>query len=280
MSGTVNLTSLFTNLTSTSTTPNLFAIIAGQGSTSSTTNPITALQQAEANQTKDIAATEKQTSVQMAITAFTKAVTSAKSVTQLLSNPAFQQVFLTANNLASNIGYTALVTKALMSNPNDSKSLANTLSDTNWKSTVSAYNFYANGLSAIQSSSAIASLTEAYAEVTWRNSLDTTTPGLSNALTFRSEASTITSVDQILGDPVMRDVVTTTLGLPEQIAVQPLEAQETAISSRLDIKNFKTPQYVDQFVDQYLIAKGQASTSTTSTTNMFQLAGEASGLTV
>jgi len=70
-------------------------------------------------------------------------------------------------------------------------------------------------------------VTNAYAEVTWRNSLDAATPGLSNALTFRSEASTITSVDQILGDPVMRTVVTTALGVPEEIAFQDLTAQRT-----------------------------------------------------
>ncbi len=43
-----------------------------------------------------------------------------------------------------------------------------------------------------------------YAEVTWRNSLDATTPGLSEALTFKDQASTITSVDQILGDSTLR----------------------------------------------------------------------------
>ena len=86
-------------------------------------------------------------------------------------------------------------------------------------------------------------------------------PGLSNALTFRGEASTINSVDQILGDPVMRKVVTTALGIPLQIAFQPLEAQEKAITSRLDITKFKDPKFVESFVQRYLIAANNSSSA-------------------
>ena len=78
--------------------------------------------------------------------------------------------------------------------------------------------------------------------MTWRQSLDATTPGLSNALHVPREASTITSVDQILGDPVMRNVVTTALGIPLQIAFQDLDAQEQAITSQLDITQLPGPE--------------------------------------
>ena len=90
------------------------------------------------------------------------------------------------------------------------------------------------------------------------------TPGLSNALAFKAQASTITSVDQILGNPTMRTVVTTALGIPEQIAFQDLTAQENAISSRIDLTKFKDPKFVETFVQQYLIANaGSASAAST-----------------
>ena len=66
----------------------------------------------------------------------------------------------------------------------------------------------------------------------------------------------ITSVDQILGNPTMRTVVTTALGIPEQIAFQPLEAQEKAISSQLNITQFQDPKFVESFVQHYLITNG------------------------
>jgi hypothetical protein len=257
--------------------PSLFSADA---SNSVGQNPVTALDSAEQNQTQDIKATAAEPTVSRAVNAFIAGVNGAKTVQQLLANSAVMQVLLTANGLADQIPYTALVQKTLQSNLSDPNSLANTLTDTRWKSVVQTYDFADKGLSVIQNPSVISTVANAYAEVTWRNSLDANTPGLSNALTFRSEASTITTVDQILGDPVMRTVVTTALGLPLQIAFQPLEAQEKAISTRLDITQFKDPKFVESFVQRYLLAAGTASAGTSATPDMTSLAVQSAGLVV
>jgi hypothetical protein len=244
--------------------------IGTSSSSGSSQDPVQALRSAEQNQTQDIKATAAQPQVKVAIAAFTKAVQTASSVTQLLSNPAFMNVLL---------GYTALATKALTSNLNDPNSLANTLTDTRWKTLAQTYNFHAYGLSSIENSAAIASIANAYATATWQNNEDQVTPGLSNALAFKAQASTITSVDQILGNPTMRTVVTTALGIPIQIAFQPLEAQEKAISSQLDISRFKSPAFVESFVQRYLIANsGTASATRSSGTDLTSLAISAQGI--
>ena len=193
--------------------------------------------------------------MQRAITAFTQAVNSAKSVTQLLSNPAVMNVLLTANGMSDQIGYTALATKALTSNLSDPNSLANSLTDTRWKT-------LAADLQLRRQRPAAPSRTQrpsprsphAYTKATWEKNEDAVTPGLSNALAFKAQASTITSVDQILGNPTLRTVVTTALGIPEQIAFQNLGAQENAISTRVDIKQFQDPKFVESFTQRYLIA--------------------------
>jgi hypothetical protein len=236
--------------------------LSGQTTRTSGQNPVLALNAAEKNETKQVAATASQPQVARAVADFRNAVTNAKSVDDLLSNPAAMRVLLTANGLGDQADYTALARKALTSDTTDPKSLANTLSDTRWKTTAQTYDFANKGLSVIQNPQVLDTIANAYAEVTWRQSLDAATPGLSDALAFRQSASSITSVDQILGDPVMRRVVTTTLGLPLQIAFQPLEAQEKAISSRLDITQFSKPAFVESFVQRYLIAAGNSSGTT------------------
>ena len=226
MSGSLSyLTSLFSASFGTGDT--ILDAIYGMGSTASTQDPVQALASAEANQTQDVKITAAQPMVQHAINAFTQAVNSAKSMTQLLANPAFMNVLLTANGMSDQIGYTALATKALTSNVSDPNSLVNQLSDTRWKTLAGDYNFSATGLASFQNPATIASIANLYATNTWETSQDSVTPGLSNALAFKATASTITSVDQILGDPTMRTVVTTALGIPEQIAFQDLERSGT-----------------------------------------------------
>lgn len=278
------LPSLFAGLTSnTGTTGALLSTLYGTGTQPTTgfgENPVTALEQAEQNQTQDVAATEKQPAVQRAISQFTAAVQSATSPQQLLDNPTVMQVLLTANGLGDQTSYTALAQKTLLSNVNDPNSLANTLTDTRWKPVVQTYDFANKGLSIIQNPQVINTITNGFAEVTWRQSLDATTPGLSNALTFRQEAPTVTTVDQILGDPVLRTVVTVTLGIPEQIAFQPLEAQEKAITSRLDVSKLQDPNFVETFAQRYLIAAANAQSTTSTTPSLAALAVQAQGLVV
>lgn len=246
-----------------------------------TESPVTALSNAEQDETQEINATAQEPRVARAIQAFTTAVQNATTPQQLLSKPQALQVLLTANGLGDQTSYTALATQTLLSNINDPNSLVNKLSDTRWQSVVQTYDFANKGLSIIQNPQVIQTIANGYAEVTWMNSLDATTPGLSDALEFRKEASSITSVDQILGDPVMRTVVTTALGVPEQIAFQDLPAQEQAITSRLDISKFQDPNFVEQFTQRYLIAAAQAassSSSSTSSSSLEALAVRAQGL--
>jgi len=84
--------------------------------------------------------------------------------------------------------------------------------------------------------------------------LDQQLPGLGTALLFKQTASTFTDPIKILGSKLGREVVTTALGIPKEIAIQSLFAQEKAITSRLKISNLQNPDFVDKFAQRYLLA--------------------------
>lgn len=227
-------------------------------------NPVLALAQAEKNQAKQVAAEAKKPEVQRDVAAFRKAVAGAKDVKSLLANPAVQKVLLTANGLGDQIGSTGLVTKALTSKLSDPKSVANVLSNPAWKAAAATYDFANKGLAVLKDPKVLNTVASAYAEISWRKSLDAATPGLSDALTFRETAAKVKNAVDILGDPVLRRVVTTTLGIPREIAYQSLEAQEKAINSKVDVKQFKNKDFVESFAKRYLVAAasaGQASSA-------------------
>jgi hypothetical protein len=275
------LPALFAN--SVGSGSSLLDAIYGIGGSSGSADPVQALQSAEQNQTQDVKLTGTQPMVQSAIANFTKAVNSATSMTQLLANPAFMNVLLTANGMSDQIGYTALATKALTSDLSDPNSLANQLADTRWKTLAQDYDFSSTGLASLQDPTAIASISKLYTTNIWETSQDSVTPGLSNALAFKSQAASITSVDQILGNMTVRNVVTTALGIPQQIAFQSINAQEQAISTRLDVTKFQDPKFVETFAQQYLIANAanaSSSSSSSSTPDLTTLAVQGQGILV
>jgi hypothetical protein len=61
--------------------------------------------------------------------------------------------------------------------------------------------------------------------------------------------------------------VTTAFGLPQQIAFQPLQTQEQAISTRLDVKQFRNPTFIDNLTKQYLIANAENNSGTSTSTS-------------
>ena len=271
---------LFPSTTGTATSDLLAALYGKTNSTLGNASPLKALQTAEANKTKDIAVTARQPQVARDIAAFTAAVTSAKDPATLLKNPTVMKVLLTANGLGDQVAYTALAQKALLSNVNTTTSLVNQLTDTRWKTTVQTYDFANNGLGILKNPKVLSTIANGYAEITWRKSLDVATPGLSSALTFRAQAATVTSALQILGDSVLRDVVTTALNIPRQIAFQALDTQEKAITSRLDLRKLKDPHFVDTLTQEYLLNKASARSTISTTPSLDSLAAQASGLLV
>ncbi len=257
--------SLLSLLPSTSTGgTDILSALYGTGAAAPGGNPIIALRTAIKTQDKAVAKQEKDPATARDIAAFRAAVAKAKTPADLLNNPTALRVLLTANGLGSQADYPALAKKALLSDTTDSKSLAHQLGNASWLSAAKLYDFAKSGLSVVQKPSVQDAITQGYAEVKWRESLDTATPGLSNALDFRDRASSIASVDQILGDSTFRNVVLTTLGIPQQIAFQPLEAQEKAVADRIDITRFKDQTYVEQFARRYLIQEQSSSPSSSS----------------
>ena len=236
-------------------------IYNGASGGAGSTDPLTALQTAEQNKTADIAQEAKDPTVARDIAAFQRGIAKDKTIQDALANPDVLKVLLTANNLGNSIGFTALAQKALMSDPNDTNSLANQLAATNsaWLTAAKTFDFAKNGLTGLQNPQVQASLANAYAQIRWEQSLDQQTPGLSSAMQFQSQAASITNVDQILGDPVNRDVVLTALNIPLQIAYQDLKGQESAVTSKLDIGQLQHPQFVKALIQQYLLNKTQTA---------------------
>ena len=284
----VNYNLLFGGETTSDATASILAVVYSGSSSQPTTtfvssgNPITDLKLAQQEQTTGVAQEAQQPTIARAITAFTTAVANATSIQSALLNPDVQQVLLTANGLSSYIGEAALAQKVLLSDPFDPNSLVNKLGNSAAVSMVQTYNFAKNGLAELKNPKVIAALTNAYAEVEWRQGLDQATPGLANALSFLSQASSIKTPYDVLGNYTNFEVVTTALGIPQTIVFQSQTAQEAAISSHLDISKLQDRSYVTSLTDQYLLTmQEQKQSSVSSGSTLTGLAEQiSSGLVV
>ena len=98
-------------------------------------------------------------------------------------------------------------------------------------------------------------LTNGFTKYEYRTGLSAANPGMANAIFFMENAKTVKGPYDILGNGPMRRVVLGALGLPDQIAIQPVETQARAVMAKLKIADLQDPAKVRAIAERYLMAE-------------------------
>lgn len=108
-------------------------------------------------------------------------------------------------------------------------------------------------------------LTNGFTKYEYRTGLSDTNPGMANAIFFSENAKTVKSVFDILGNGVLRRVVLGALGLPDQIAIQPVETQARAVLARMKLADLQDATKVRAIAERYLMAEADKAAASTAT---------------
>ena len=185
---------------------------------------------------------------------FAKAAAKAADVKAALRDPRILDVLLPALGLPDAVGQPGLALRALTADPTQADGLLARLPDSRWKEAAATLNLHERGIAALRDPKVQASLADGLRRMAWKSELDAGQPGIGDALLFRDRASAATNAYAVLADPVLRRVVTTALGLPQAIVVQPIETQARAITARLDLAKLQDPREVAKLAERYVVA--------------------------
>src|ERR1041385_8618478 len=105
-----------------------------------------------------------------------------------------------------------------------------------------AFNFNLAGNASLKSQAFLTNLTTQFTTNGYEASLSDVNPALRTAAYFLRNIGNVTDTFQILGDSVLRAVVTQALNLPPEIVNQSVDKQKALIDSKLDIKKFALPK--------------------------------------
>ncbi len=212
------------------------------------------LRPGEENRALDRIATEPQQ--RRAMEQFKRAVERAPDVKTALRDPRVLQVIATALGIPEGSNQGGLATRALLSDLKDPKSLANTIADKRWKSAAETLELGKRGIAALRDPELQAGLADGLRRAQWNENLENEQAGLGDAVLFRERASAASeNIYAVLGDPIIRRVVTGALGLPRMIAIQSVETQARAVSSRFDIRKLEDPKEVQRLAERYLMSR-------------------------
>ena len=217
-------------------------------------NPVLAFRQAgrAAQETRDLARIAKEPDIARSMAQFKQAVERAPDAATALRDPRVLAVLGTALGLPEVASQAGLARRALLADPADPNSLPNRLSDKRWLAMARTLNLAKGGIEALRDPKLQASLLEGLKGARRREELEAQNQGVGDALLFQQKAANAKNSIDVLGDPILRRVVTGALGLPRELAVQSVEAQVRAVDTRLDITKLQNPREVQRLAERYL----------------------------
>ncbi len=208
---------------------------------------------------QDIARLEKDPATQRDLQALDQAVARAKDPSDLLRNPRVLRLLMEAVGLADQAANGGLARNALMSKLSDRQSLANRLPDQRWKAAAQRLDFAARGLARIREPAVMEALKDGIIQNRRITAISAQSQAVADALYIRDlpqgQAPTLFAV---LGDKVMRRVATTVTNLPQELALQTVEAQARTLGARFDPAQFADPKKRDALINRYLIVSSSA----------------------
>lgn len=168
----------------------------------------------------------------------------------LLKNYRALTFVATAYGLGTQVDQTAILCKLMTQDPKASTSLAQQLSDNNYRT-------FANALSTwapppFSSQSTIDAAIAGFKQHSFETSIGTDSASLQEATYFSRNAQGLTKLSQLMSDKAMLNVVTTALGIPPAFANLDYSQQVAILQPRVDMTQFATAGGVAKFVDKYL----------------------------
>jgi uncharacterized protein DUF1217 len=178
--------------------------------------------------------------VQKNIKDFQSSANEINSLEDFLKDRKTLEFVLTAFGLEAELNNPGKLKAIINSDPDDVNSYANRLADSRYGELAKFLNVKNEGFNKLKSAEAQTEVIDDYLTNAFEVSIGLENPAAREAVFFLRRINEIDSALEILGDLPLRNIVTTALGLPPQIANQSVLKQQSLIDAKLDFDKLNT----------------------------------------
>lgn len=188
-------------------------------------------------------------------------ITEIESLDDLFKDHRLLKFVLSSYDLESEIQYPGKVRKIIESDLSDVDSLANRFQDPRFQKLAQDINFHILGVSKLKFQSTTDEMVKRYERLEYERHLDEQAPGVRAAIEFERRIKDVSKTVQLLGDSVLREVVTVANNIPKELAYQEVDSQVTALERKVDVNALKSDQNeIEKMVLRYLTFKDSGGT--------------------
>lgn len=200
---------------------------------------------------------------------FTKKSPSLTTPDALLKDYRSLSIVLDAFGMKSALPQTALLRKLMTEDPASKTSVAHKLGNPTYLRFASAMGQFKQQPLANQAG--VDAVVKALSTQNFEAAQDAQSPGMSNALYFKRNIQSLTTITQLMSDPKLLKVAQAATNMPDQFGSLDYSFQVKLLSKQVTMKNFQSAAYVDKFVSRYLAVNSASNASTVDTTGALSI---------
>jgi hypothetical protein len=184
-----------------------------------------------------------------------------KSLDDLFEDYRLLKFLLSSYDLESEVQFPGKVRKIIESDLTDVDSLANRFQDPRFKQLAQDLNVNILGVTKLKFDTTTSDVVTRYQRLAYERSLDEQAPGVRAAIEFGRRIKDVSQTVQLLGDSVLREVITVANNIPKELAFQEVGSQVTALERKVDVNSLKSDQNeIEKVVLRYLTFKDAGGT--------------------
>ena len=174
-----------------------------------------------------------------------------KSIDDFMADDRLYRYAMKAFGLSDMTYAKAFMRKALEEGIEESRSFANSLSDSRYREFVETFNFVRHGEGTTIFGRTQQGTVDRYNRQNLEEDAGAQNEGVRLALYFQRKAATIENPLEILADPALLKVVQTALRIPVETGMQDIDRQAALIASKLDIADLQDPERVEEILTRF-----------------------------
>ncbi|WP_370156545.1 DUF1217 domain-containing protein [Ferrovibrio sp.] len=199
---------------------------------------------------------------------------SVQSLDDLFKDSRLLTFLLKSYGLESEAQYPGKIRKIIESDITDINSLANRFQDPRFLKLTEDLNVKVFGVIKLKLGLQTDKVVDNYQRTSYEENLDEQAPGVRAAIEFERRIKDVSQTVQLLGDNVLREVVTVANNIPQELAYQEVDSQVTALEKRVDVNELKNDAgAVEKLVLRYLTFKDSGLSSSGGQSYLLDLFG-------
>jgi hypothetical protein len=207
--------------------------------------------QISANLQRSLTAASQQPMVARETEYYMASIGNVTSVDDFLDDQRLFSYAMKAHGLEDMTYAKAFMRKALEEGIEESRSFANSLSDSRYREFVETFNFVRHGEATTIFGRTQQGMVDRYNRQNLEEDAGAQNEGVRLALYFQRKAATIENPLEILADPALLKVVQTALRIPVETGMQDIDRQAALIEDRLDIADLQDPERVEEILTRF-----------------------------